>query len=424
MHRHPQDPLPTGSPIGRSLLDGSLTSADLTRLQEAALAAADDATLVRLRAHALEDRALPRVVDGATRGALVAVDPIATTWQAWDRASGAPLLLRLLRVRWREDPLMQRRLAATPARTPDAPGVVPAKVCLGGDWPHLRWARIGPRVQNLAPPDPDTPADDTEVARLLVGGLRLADALDAAGLPPRADETAGLLRGPDGLALAWLDPAGPSATAADRLRVFTAPARARDPDGRTPLGALAHAWAEGPAPTTPEAMGIAQRALADHLAAGRHALARASSRGRQGRRAARLHAVVRRLSTSLPPPTAHVVLRVGHDQTLFAAWSDGQSVRAGTAATPTPRFLPPLWTPDAGLDPTQARAALRAWRDRASGDSEHQAALQSGLGGTADDADALVRWIAGQSRLRRADLLLRAWRRQLRPTALSPRSGG
>ena len=404
-------------------IDETLPPEALTRLQEQALRDANDESLVALRAHALEDRGLPRVIDGATRGRLVASDPIATTWQGWEMDTGAPVLLRVLRLRWRDDPLMQRRLAATPARTPSARGLVPPRAMLDGDWPHLRWSRTGPRVSTLGPPDEDTPPDDTEIARLVIGGLRLARTLDAAGITERTGESAGLLRGPEGLTLAWLDPASPPAAAGTRLRAFTAPARARDPRGRTPLGALAHAWADGVPPTTAEACTLAQRALADHLAASRHALARASTRGRQGHRAARLHALVRRLAASLPPPRAHVVLRADADQTLFAAWSDGATVRAGTAATPAPRFLPPLWGPDTGLDPTQARAALRAWRNRASGAPERQAALQDELGATASDADALIRWIAGQSRLRRADLLLRAWRRQLRPSAVSPSSG-
>jgi hypothetical protein len=392
----------------------------LGRLQEAALDQGDDAALVRLRAFTQEDRGLPRVLDRARRGAPVAADPIATTWAAWDAETGAPLLLRALRVRWVSDAVMRRRLAATAERTPSGRGLLPPQVRMDGDWPHLRWSLPGPRLAETPPPDAGEPADPVEIARLVVAGLGLAATLDAAGLPVRAHETASLVAAPGGLALAWQDAAG-DAGAIARVVAFTAAARERDPDGATPLGALAHTWAVGPAPDAATAHVLAARALADELAAGRHALARAAGRSREGQRAARLHALVRRLAAAVPPPRAHVVLRAARDRTLVAAWSDGETVRAGAAAAPTPRFLPPVWTAEAGLDATQARVALRAWRTRAQGEPDRQAALQSELGASDGDADALVRWIAGQSRLRRADLLLRAWRARLRPR-ISPRS--
>jgi hypothetical protein len=394
----------------------------LARLQEAALERCDDAALLRLREHAQEDRGLPRVIDGARRGAPVAADPIATTWQCWDVQTGAPVLVRALRVRWRTDPLLRRRLAATAGRTPRAPGVLRPELRLDGDWPHLRWALPGPRLADTLAPEPDEPADPVDVARLVAEGLRLAAALDAAGLSPRPHEAATLVAAPGGLALAWLDAAG-DAPGPPRSRSFTAPARRQDPTGATPLGALAHTWAQGAAPDLPAARALCTRALADELAAGRHALARAAGRSAEGRRAARLHALVRRLSAALPPPTAHVVLRAGRDRTLVAAWSDGQTVRAGAAATPAPRFLPPVWSAEDGLDARQVRVALRAWRTRDTGDPDRQAALQAELPGTPADAEALVRWLAGQATLRRAELLLRAWRARLSPrVGVSPRS--
>lgn len=391
----------------------------LGRLQEAALEQGDDAALLRLRAFAQEDRGLPRVLDRARRGVPVAADPIATTWAAWDTETGAPLLLRTLRVRWVSDALMRRRLASTAERTPSMPGLLPPQVRLDGDWPHLRWSLPGPRLADTPTPDAGEPADPVEVARLVVAGLGLAAALDSAGLPTRRHETASLVATEGGLALAWQDAAGAPSTV-PRVVAFTAPARDRDPDGATPLGALAHTWADGSAPDAAAAQALAARALTDELAASRHALARAAGRSREGQRAARLHALVRRLAAAVPPPRAHVVLRVERDRTLVAAWSDGETVRAGAAAAPTPRFLPPVWTTGAGLDATQARVAMRAWRTRAQGEPEQQAALQDELGATDHDADALVRWIAGQARLRRADLLLRAWRTGLRPR-ISPR---
>ena len=391
----------------------------LGRLQEAALAAGDDGALVRIRAFVQEDRGLPRLLDGAHRGLPICADPIATTWQAWDAETGAPLLLRALRVRWRADPLMRRRLAATVDRTPRAPAFLAPTLHLDGDWPHLRWPLAGPRIADTPPPEPNEPVDPAEIARLVVAGLGIARHLDAAGLPPRPNEAATLVAGPDGLRLAWQDAAG-EPTGPDRVTAFTAPARALDPEGATPLGALAHAWGTAPAPAPDTARALAARALADELAAGRHALARAAGRTREGHRAARLHALVRALAAAVPPPPAHVILRAAPDRALVAAWSDGCTVRAGASASPAPAFLPAVWSQEAGLDATQARVALRAWRTRHDGDPAHQADLQAAIGGSDAQAESLMRWLTGQARLRRADLLLRAWRARLRPR-LSPR---
>ncbi|MEC8423628.1 MAG: hypothetical protein VX000_07610, partial [Myxococcota bacterium] len=249
----------------------------LARLQETALADGDDAALLRLRDHVQEDRGLPRTIDGARRGAPVTADPVATTWQAWDAETGRPLLLRALRVRWRTDPLMRRRLARTIARTPTAPGVLPPELHLDGDWPHLRWTLPGPLLQTTPGPDPDEPIDPLDVSRLVVAGLRPAAVLDDAGQAPRAHEAATLVATPGGMALAWLDGAG-DAPAPPRVCTLTGSARAHDPRGSTPLGALAHAWATGPAPDPETAQALAARALADHLARRRHALARAAVR--------------------------------------------------------------------------------------------------------------------------------------------------
>lgn len=373
--------------------------------------AMDDGALLTTRAAEIEDRALPPVVDGARRATLLCDDPLATTWRSWDQATGQPLLMRLIRVRWRHDPVMLRRMAKGASAAPIAPEILRPTWHPTGDWPHLRVPLPGPLLDDLVVAgDGEPQPDPVEVARLLGGALVAAGALERTGRPNRAEAARHLVYTADGIRVPWLDPFCPDPVPSALLTRATASGRALDPTGHTPAAEALQGLVDRPGSATmDEAATLLHRALADYLMAARHDLVRQGRRTAEGSRATRLGRAVRQLIRAVAPPPVHACVGAAPDGTLAIAWSDGSAVRGGAAADTQPDSLPVLWTPDTGLDAVATRALLRAWNQRDQGDVTRRDQVNEVLGAPSLQADALMRWLAGQSRLRRADRLLRVW---------------
>lgn len=364
-----------------------------------------DAALLGLRELEQAGHALQGVVDGVRRTALVAHDPISTTWEGWDLTSGRRVRIRALRPRWRKDPVWLRRLQRTADLVSEIPGLLPVRWYPDGEWPHLRVEVDGATLADHLPVE--DPADSGRLAAFLGAGLTALDGLHCQGLLHGHLSPMDLVWGPTGAAVVWLDPLLDTlGTAQDDLAALGRAVGQLDPEALDPLGAMAHSLAELPPPSTDGAELLLRRAMASALADRRHHLAvQARSVARRGAHA-RLLRATRALTAAVPPPRGQVCLRAGLDPVLVVAESDGRTVRGGPVGGVPATFLPHVWSPDAGLDATAARVLLRAWATRARGDEDRRATIQSELEATDDTAGHLCRWISGQARLRALRMLM------------------
>lgn len=327
---------------------------------------------------------LPPVLAGARRGRLLAVDPLATTWEAWRLSDGARLLLRCLQPRWLQDPVLRRRFLAAPARGAavtvlDEPGAPTLCLRCPGT----------PLIDRLPAEDPPS---TLALARLLGAGLAGLHALHARGLCHGGPLGALLVDGPQGATLAWLDGLHPGRTPAQDLAGLGRVVAALDPHGLDPIGLLAATWAQDPPPSARDGLGLLRRALAGELLARRHSLALAARRVGRRDRAGRLAALARRLEQALPPPPLQAQLPTTAGGPPLSVHSDGRQVRGGAADDHAPDGLPRVWTPALGLDAQAARMLLRAW------------SAQAAVAG--QPLPPLARWLRAQASLRRARLLL------------------
>lgn len=347
-----------------------------------------DLLTARLRADA--DTWVPRTLAGLHIGPELTADLLSTTRRAWAVASGRPALVRFLRPQWREDAELVRRFGRV-TDAPAHPRVVPPTVDLEGPTPHIRWALPGPLARDLWwGDDAPGPPDPVEVAGLAAERVRIAEALASIDAPLRDGLELIVVQAPDGARVVWLDRFGAPGTPGARLARLTADVRALDPHGDTPAGALVAGWHGAPAPLTPgEAAASLVAILKDALLESRHLLVRQHRLSTAGSRAARLRRQVRRLAAAVPPPPAHACLSDEAEAGPLWIWSDGSAVRGGHSPTGIPATLPVVWTRADGLDARAARTLLRAI--------------------PAKDRPPLLRWLAGQARLRRAERLLRAW---------------
>ncbi len=349
-----------------------------------------DLDLLHDRLGAMAATWVPRVVDGVHVGPELTADLLATTRRGWDIETGQPALLRFLRPAWRGDPALHRRFAAI-GDAPAHPLVVPPALRLDGAHPHVRWTLPGPLAEDLLWADEidEGPPDAVAVARLAAERVRLGQALRSIGAPPRVGRGFVVVQAAAGARVVWLDRFDAPGTEADEVAALTADVLEMDPTGETAAGALVAAW-HTPARvlTADDAARALVTTLRDALLDQRHGLVRQHRMSTEGSRAARLRRSVRRLAAALPPPVTHARLPDG-----LWLWSDGATVRGGPSGTGSPAGLARVWTRRDGVDPVASRTLLRAARQH----------------GADPDAAPLVRWLAGQARLRRADRLLRAW---------------
>jgi len=364
-----------------------------------------DAALLALRELEQADQALPGVLDGVRRTHLVAHDPITTTWEGWDLSSGRRLRIRVLRPRWRRDPVWLRRLQRTAERVSEIPSLVPVRWRPDGEWPHLRVQVDGATLADHLPVEDR--ADSGRLAAFLGAGLMALDELHTQGLLHGAVTPLSLVWGADGARLVWLDPLRTDpCTPQQDLAALGAAVAQLDPDAQDPLGAMAHGLAELPPPSADLAELLLRRAMATALADRRHHLAvQARGVAKRGARA-RLLRATRALSSALAPPQGQVCLRAGHDPVLVVAESDGSAVRGGPVGGVPAAFLPHVWNQEDGLDASAARILLRAWATRARGDEARRAEIQDELGATDALAGGLCRWVSGQARLRALRMLM------------------
>lgn len=361
------------------------------RARAEAEAAGDDARLLALRELEIAEAELPPVIDGARRVRLLCADALATTWEAWDLWRGGRLLLRCIRPGWRRDAVMLRRMA----RALDAPD--PPHWSPDGAWPHLRVHAPGPLLIDRLPVE-DAP-DTRFLARALGAGLLGLAKLHAAGRVHGGPMAAHLAEGPAGMELLWVDAFAPEGGAEGDLRKLGAAVAALDPDGADPIAQLAADWAESPPPSAADGARLLARQLATTLLGARHRVETRARRRHRQDGLARLAELASALA-EFAPPKGRFCLRADGNGVLVLVESDGSELRGGAAAELDARFLPVLWRQGGDLDVQASRAVQRAWARRGDGDPARRAELQSALGSTERGAEAVVRWLAGQTRLR------------------------
>jgi hypothetical protein len=360
----------------------------------------DDAALLHARELELAHAHLPPVIDGARRSRLLHADPIATTWEAWDTGCGQRVFLRCLRQHWRNDPVMVRRMAKAVDRPPNALSWHP-----DGDWPHLRLSVQGAMLIDRFPVE-DAPVT-IRMAQFLAGGLRSLEQLHERGLIHGGPIACFLIEAPSGTEIAWLDTFDAKRSVTAEIADLAQTIASLDPTGTDPVGELAREWVEAPPPSAKDALSLLIQTLAAHLLSARHRLAIVGRKRHQADRASQLGGLVRRLTRALPPPPARCCFKATHEGVTVLAESDGIVVRGGATVETGDRFLPSVYDPDQGLDAQAARFLLRAWATRENGDSATRREVQTTLGGTDAQAEALVRWLSGMARLRAAGMLLK-----------------
>lgn len=377
----------------------------------------DDAELARLRALERAARALPPLFDGVRPVRLLHVDPLATTWEAWEARSGRRCLVRCLRPEDRDDPRLARRLARGLPAAEASPALAVGEARLDGDWPHVFLPLDGLPLADLLPAE--EPGEAAFAAALLGRGLAALAALDRAGHPLRQGLSGLLHLTPAGPRLAWLGHRDPLAAAGPppALLELAGLTAAFDEEGRTPAGRLALGWVAEAPPDLESAEALLLEELRSHLLSTRHHLAsRARARAHQDR-AGRLAGLVARLGRALPPPALRACLHASPRGPLTLVESREGVVRGGVRDRPDFDDLPVIYEPDGGLRAPAHRPLLRAWAVRRSGAPRRRQELQQELG--ADDlaTEQLVRWLSATARLRAALGILRAEQRQPPPTA-------
>ena len=373
---------------------------DPTALRVAAETAGDDEALLHWHELDVAIAGLPPVVDGARRSRLVHVDALATTGEAWDVHDGTRLLVRCIRPRWRDDPVMLRRMARG-ARGPRPPE------WRDEEWPHLRATLSGTPLRDRLPVE-DAPAT-TFLARVLGKGLDALRRFHESGLVHGGPILDTLIENDDGdLTLVYLDPFPARSSGSDDLRELARAVTALDPTGEDPVTRIADAWSESPPPSAEDGLRLLAKALAGDLLEIRHRLSLVRRHTERRARVARLSRATSALWTAIHPPRGTWVLRAGPGGLLVVITSDGEQVRGGTAATPDARFLPAVFDRLQGLDAQKSRFLLRAWASRKQeGDEAERLRLQSQLGSDDDGLGRLLRWLGNMARLRAARLLLR-----------------
>ncbi len=364
-----------------------------------------DRQLLWLREAETAGYGLPAVVGGAHRSALLAWDRVSTTWLGWNEQSGARVAVRCLRPRWRKDPVVHRRISLGERQVAGSRGLVPMRFHPHADWPHVAYQLRGVPLSELLPVE--DPPSTQAFSRWVVTAVAALERLHHRGLLLGSPRSTQLLLEPDRAALLWLDPLDdepkdPRRDVAGLARVLLA----LEPEETHTLAPVLQPWTADPPGSVGEAAEVLRRAMADGLSASRHALALRRRLASRDDRTARLHALCRRLDAAAPPPVGRGCLHAAQDRTLFLIESDGRCVRGGTAVGVPPQGLLPLYTPSRGLDAPATRRMLRAWARRDQGDPSLRASAQRRWEADDVQGEALVRWLAASSRLRRARLLL------------------
>ena len=364
-----------------------------------------DAPLLRLRELELCEAELPPIVGGVRRARLIGSDAATATWAGWTEPSGERAVVRILHPRWRKDPVIRRRIELGVRLATGIPGLVAMRFAADDEHPHVRYAVQGLPLVELLPAE--APPEPLPLARWLASSLLALQGLHRRGLRAGRVDPELLLLGERRAVLLWLDPLElPAAPLAEDLRQLAATLLQLDPGALHPVGQLLQPWLDCPPEGCGEAVELFKQALADELAAARHALQLRGRATGRGTRAAQLHRACLALARCVSPPPARCCLRADADRSLHLLVSDGRTVRGGVSARVPPAELPLLYSPERGLDAGAARALLRAWARREDGDEAARRDAQSRWEGCDEAGGALARWLSAASRLRCAQLLL------------------
>lgn len=358
-----------------------------------------DHALLDQRDRDLVDGELPRVIDGARRGRLIARDPVSTTWEAFCLETGVRLWLRCLRPRWRDDAAVRRRLCHG-----EAPGGPRPRFQGGGDWPHLRWTRPGTPLADLLPVDEPMPLA-TRVG-ILARGLQGLHQLHERGLCLGEPVEQVLVLANDGPRLRWRDPFAAGGAPEDDLKGLARVVLELSPSASDPVAHLCLAWVDHPPLRAADAEALVRQAMAASLLRQRHALALVARNTERRRRLGRLARAVNRLETVLPPPRLRCCVRAEHFAGLLVVESDGERVVTGAVDSPGAPLDREVWSAARGLEAMGNRQLLRAWNRRRSGDEERRLEAQAALGSSDEHTVLLMRWLSAMSRLRSARMLL------------------
>ncbi|MEZ4235777.1 MAG: hypothetical protein R3F59_06355 [Myxococcota bacterium] len=335
--------------------------------------------------------------DGLAEARPIRWDAHSAVWCGAD-PSGRRCMVRALR--GAADPAWHRVLRRE-ARALE--GIVDVEVLDGERGPTLWTPLVG---QPLA----DVVLAREDLARPLLTGLAALRRWERAelGLHPPAPEE--LRLGPDGVTVACLWPAQGSVQPALSTLAALLLRAARDrgeeePEpggllldeagvGREGLLARLRALAEHDS-TAADAGILVRAALAESLAARRHALF-AAWRGTEHRaRAARQLARLSRLGAALRPPPGLGAVGLDVDGEVLAVRSDGAEIRWGAGEGEL------LYDEAQGFRPAVARHLLRTRAARPPID-----ALDRSIGGDPAQTDAICRWVAAGLQLRTVRLLL------------------
>ena len=327
------------------------------------------------------------VIEGSTDPVLggVRVDRL-LRWDAWSMvwlgtsvSTGAPALVRALRTELARDPVFGRHLVREGRALSGLLAVEVDEVT-----PSLRVELSGL---------PASPRRGDAIARPLLTGLDALARWERAGLGlPElgADE---LRIGDDGrMTIACLWPTGGAVT--DGVRSLAA--TLVDPADDSALAATVRAIGAHPPTAVEHVVRVVRDALAEDLAARRHALAGRWRETWQRSRELRLRDVVDRLYRAVPPPEGRGAVGVDLDGRITVVEGEPARIRWGAD-----REGETVFDAAAGFRPPVARRLLRA---RAV--SPPNPTLDARVSGDPAVTDAICRWVAAGLKLRTVQLLL------------------
>jgi hypothetical protein len=398
---------PSPHTLARQALERSHQSAssaiDLGAIQR------DDLRLYELRALEITEESWPTRLPKLRRIRLICSDKLSTTWECWSNELSQRVLAKVIRPSISTDPVWRRRFARGAEillTTPHLNEVIPY---LDEKWPHLVFPLSGLLLSDGYPEaDSSVPVVESRLLAVsLMAGLNGLAELHAKGLVHGAVNRDCIVLERQSAKLVWIDPFGVTkrdqssdiASLAESLTVL-------DPQASEPLGALVATWVDTPPPSVDMAKALFIRTLATHLTSSRHQLLLRSRMVNCKNGEARLLRAVKSLACSLAPPSGKFCLKADEDGLMVVAISDGQSVTGGGVASVPAKFIPTVYSPETGIDPSASRVLLRSWATRRSGDQTLRTRVMEELGGDDKRAEQLCIWLSAQARLRAARKLL------------------
>lgn len=337
----------------------------------------------------------PPVIAGVRRSRVIRWDPRTVTWDGVDVTTGQPARIRALRRPFASDPVVRRTLLRDGRLLTDALSMHvtvhdDATVALRIDLPGAA----------LASGKAD-PSDPGRLPRQLITALAAMRRAEVAGVafPPLSGDE--LVDGPDGIAIACLTLADPSAATGAIGRLAAAVVAWWGDDGpETPVDVALAGMVVWPPRDVAEAEHVVKKGLIERLTADFHdRTARFEILWHEVRRE-RLLRAVEGLSEAVLMPEGRGAVGVSLDGSVIVLVGVDGRMRYGTDGADGTEIYGP-----AGFAVSDARRLLRA---RAA--APPNARLHAQVGGDERFVDAACRWIASGLALRTTRLLLEARR--------------